>query len=734
MTSEDIDQILGPQSNSRAAWCLFDHEWYLQAYPDVRNAAADDAFATIRQHYIDHGRTLRHSPNMLFDERWYMQRYPDVADEVSTGNFGSGYEHYCAIGYLNRSPHFLYDDDVYALNSRDLTDQILLEFDCFNRYDHYIKAGAREQRLAHLLFDPATYRAAIARDGEGAVPIDAAGPYEHFLHRIWYERQDATTSLYFDPAWYLAQNDDAREALRGGRYVCALQHYLTVPANQATPDPRPEFSEEFYLDRYPDAAARVRVAAYTSGYEHFLKSGVFDLRQPSADIDLEAHAEAWPELARDIAAGTVRDAFAHFLLHADEAAEAAPTNQRSGHGRIDFFGHHTAAHGWFFCGWLDPEHPAMDGRIHATAYFEQGNVASPALLSSYFRDDLGADGAGMVLYIEGSGRPLGALVSLNIHAAGVGWTLFPADNAPLLRDSELAAPLRPVLGRLRPNTAKAALVPLAGRRGFDGRNTLGELTDRVIVEIDETIICPQPSNTGPSGPSGGILLVGWMLAEPGTIKTMRLHCGTRDFALQPENFLRIARPDVLESVGAQYGFQELRNGFVLYAPNVYTPGEQSYLSIETARGELGFRGLPDPRQHGLPAIRFVLDRVDLRYDELVRCFDHVVGPAIASLNQERLRGRPEYEILSFGTPDPAPELSVIVPLYGRLDFLEHQFAQFSRHQSTISHEFLYVLDNPSQQRDAERLAASVYARFAIPFRLVLLSRNLGFGPANNVGI
>ncbi len=52
----------------------------------------------------------------------------------------------------------------------------------------------------------------------------------------------------------------------------------------------------------------------------------------------------------------------------------------------------------------------------------------------------------------------------------------------------------------------------------------------------------------------------------------------------------------------------------------------------------------------------------------------------------------------------------------------------------MAHEFIYVLDNPAQQRDAERLAASVFARFGIPFRLVLLSRNVGYGPANNIGI
>ena len=154
MLIEERQQILGPSSAARAAWCYFDHEWYFQAYAEVHNVIDDDSFSAARQYYIDHGRALGHSPNMLFDERWYLRRYADVAAAVATGDIGSGYEHYCTIGYMNRSPHWLYDDETYALYSPDITDQLLIELQCFNRYDHYLRFGAREGRIAHLLFDP----------------------------------------------------------------------------------------------------------------------------------------------------------------------------------------------------------------------------------------------------------------------------------------------------------------------------------------------------------------------------------------------------------------------------------------------------------------------------------------------------------------------------------------------------------------------------------------------------
>jgi len=85
MSTEDLDQILASRPGSRAAWCRLDYEWYLQAYPVVLGSLAEETYEAVRQYYIDHGRTLGHSPNMYFDERWYLQQYPDVAAEVANG-------------------------------------------------------------------------------------------------------------------------------------------------------------------------------------------------------------------------------------------------------------------------------------------------------------------------------------------------------------------------------------------------------------------------------------------------------------------------------------------------------------------------------------------------------------------------------------------------------------------------------------------------------------------------
>lgn len=54
---------------------LFDAEWYLKTYPDVKSANIDPA-----EHYLEYGAKEGRLPSASFDGNWYLKRYPDVAD------------------------------------------------------------------------------------------------------------------------------------------------------------------------------------------------------------------------------------------------------------------------------------------------------------------------------------------------------------------------------------------------------------------------------------------------------------------------------------------------------------------------------------------------------------------------------------------------------------------------------------------------------------------------------
>jgi O-antigen biosynthesis protein len=106
-------------------------------------------------------------------------------------------------------------------------------------------------------------------------------------------------------------------------------------------------------------------------------------------------------------------------------------------------------------------------------------------------------------------------------------------------------------------------------------------------------------------------------------------------------------------------------------------------------------------------------------------------PALAQL-QGRLREAVRIEsVVQFGTPGRPPGVSIIVPLYGRIDFLQHQLAQFVQDREIPQADLIYVLDSPELRDPLHKEAAELHEFYGVPFRIVTLNRNGGFSNANN---
>jgi GT2 family glycosyltransferase len=74
-----------------------------------------------------------------------------------------------------------------------------------------------------------------------------------------------------------------------------------------------------------------------------------------------------------------------------------------------------------------------------------------------------------------------------------------------------------------------------------------------------------------------------------------------------------------------------------------------------------------------------------------------------------------------------------VPLYERIDLLEHQLAHFWQDPDLATAELIYVLDSPELGSLLARPAAELHALYGLPFKLIKLNRNAGFAIANNIG-
>ena len=392
-------------------------------------------------------------------------------------------------------------------------------------------------------------------------------------------------------------------------------------------------------------------------------------------------------------------------------------------GFIDIYGYHETAGGWLICGWINQISEEESEIGDATVQFEKGKIVGEAFAAKYFRADVAKKGLGIVIFIKAANPPFGRMISVSFKYQGAVARVMSSGSVRVLRDEELADSLKPIIQDAFAGRNLELIVNIISRPPYTGANTLGNLSEKVFLEIDDAVVCGD----------SGLILIGWMLAKPGAVRDMRVRCGHLSAPFNLDDCIRVDRPDVITALGAANGFDDSRCGFIAFFPNVVIQGPALYIEIETNRREVGFRNVPAAKLDGMAAIKRILDCFSSRFDEVQSAFD-VVGPAIELLNKARLSQKPVVTEKAYSAVPSSPRASIIVPLYGRVDFVEYQLAFFSAHPSGADIEYIYVLDDPAKKREAEYLFASAHERFRIPFRALFLDRNVGFGPANNIGL
>ena len=179
-----------------------------------------------------------------------------------------------------------------------------------------------------------------------------------------------------------------------------------------------------------------------------------------------------------------------------------------------------------------------------------------------------------------------------------------------------------------------------------------------------------------------------------------------------------------------------RSGIGAFFPSDASLPRDAVLELRLRDGSVIQRLLPplvtvDP----MPAIRGMLARVAERPEETPALLRDHIGPAVDACWAAYGRTPVEANEKTFGTPPIAPEVSIVIPLYGRMDFLLHQAAHFSNDPNLLARaELIYVLDDPPKPQEVERLARIALAVYGVPIRLLLLSRNCGYSGANNAGV
>lgn len=238
---------------------------------------------------------------------------------------------------------------------------------------------------------------------------------------------------------------------------------------------------------------------------------------------------------------------------------------------------------------------------------------------------------------------------------------------------------------------------------------------------------------------GSLLMMGWRFDPYRLGMRIHLHTPSGQSLDLTNQLFPLPRPDVAEAYRDQFLDIPEETGWISHARLPTAPGEVRLLELRPAQGPSCWVRVPDTRNAltGSALVREILhwipqpQRMRRRLHAL---FDDHLGPAFNAIAPTAPPGVERIESITFGLPVAAPRVSVLVPLYGRYDFLRHQLAHFADDPDFQAVDLLYLVDDPKIWVDTLDLATTVQPLFGIPFRVVHAGANLGYAAINNLGV
>lgn len=320
----------------------------------------------------------------------------------------------------------------------------------------------------------------------------------------------------------------------------------------------------------------------------------------------------------------------------------------------------------------------------------------------------------------------------------------PDVNATTLNNSKVGATGFEIIGSLTPSTAHSKLYLTFN---FDGSLHIAPLqvkretsTSEDIHELKLTTSSKSKAHIDLCGAVPGKfgILSGWGISKPGvTLWLVDSHGNRKNLSTT----LRFHRDDIGKVFNDEYSVQTVYAGFVSDWPFPQKAGDSiavveeynaTFKIVATSKWSII---ADDPVSYA----KFAFSVPTPAQDFNLR-LNSWEGDAISSLIADRnsmanLTEMPPL-IWHFGNiEDHKITYSVIIPLYGRWDFLEHQLSEFSKDKAFNNDaEIIYVIDDPLLITPLINEAENLLNLYGVPFTIIWGHRNRGFSGANNLGV
>jgi GT2 family glycosyltransferase/capsular polysaccharide biosynthesis protein len=295
---------------------------------------------------------------------------------------------------------------------------------------------------------------------------------------------------------------------------------------------------------------------------------------------------------------------------------------------------------------------------------------------------------------------------------------------------------------------------LRGHRGGGAPAALPPVLERAVQRVYQGIDPAREYGVGTGQPAAlchvdtvtrvgdqGILLKGWLLIGPNDrLHSITLVSLSGHRAIVPTPMPRLARPDVIGERAFEIYTQDRNCGFVVFAPVDHLSPQDRHWCVEVRLASGAIRRTPflcGPAPTPMQGIRSIVSLAEASACDFNDLFKRAIAPSLDWFWSQLQQDRPQTVVEDYGPQPEAPLVSIIVPLYGRMDLVRHQIVSFSRdaefRPGADLVELIFVLDDPSAEQMLRPMCRLLRDIYRVPFRLVLQKRNLGYSAANNAG-
>lgn len=232
-------------------------------------------------------------------------------------------------------------------------------------------------------------------------------------------------------------------------------------------------------------------------------------------------------------------------------------------------------------------------------------------------------------------------------------------------------------------------------------------------------------------PGKGILVVGWLWDPQGLLDGLFVRDGLSRVGRIDATMYRYDRADVREVFKAPASQPP---GFVLFQPFEFAeelwPTYQVHgvlkggtvIDLATdLKASQRFFAKPESLLNLVPPHKFEKPVIEK------------LAPAIAHLQTKSIKRSGIGRVVQYGTAPKDPVMSIVVPLYKRIDHARHQIVHFANDPEFADIELIYVLDWPDLEAPLDAMLASLSRIYQRAVTLAVMKENCGFAGATNAG-